>query len=107
MAIVCQESGRACHLHDHALGRRWRFLDPSGFERMHQARVSRIIYPKSGAKSEAIRWAPPQGWSTFAFEAMVIKVVKACASAQVSCELLKLEWSAVGLMGGKPSMLGR
>lgn len=91
----CPECGRACHLHDHAPERQWRHLDAMGFETMLRARVPRIKCPEHGVKSAAIPWALPHGRFTLAFEAMVIEVVKACASVQAACELLKLEWKHV------------
>jgi len=91
----CPECGRACHLHDHAPERQWRHLDAMGFETTLRARVPRIKCPEHGVKSVAIAWALPHGRFTLAFEAMVIEVVKACASVQAACELLGLEWKYV------------
>ena len=91
----CPECGRACHLHDHAPERQWRHLDAMGFVTTLRARVPRIKCPEHGVKSAAIPWALPHGRFTLAFEAMVIEVVKACASVHAACELLNLEWKHV------------
>jgi len=91
----CPECGRACHLHDHAPERQWRHLDAMGFETVLRARVPRTKCPEHGIKSAAIPWALPHCRFTLAFEAMVIEVVKACASVQAACELLHLEWKHV------------
>ena len=91
----CPECGRACHLHDHAPERQWRHLDAMSFVTTLGARVPRIKCPEHGVKSAAIPWALPHGRFTLAFEAMVIEVVKACASVHAACELLNLEWKHV------------
>jgi transposase len=91
----CPECGRACHLHHHAPERQRRHLDAVGFVTTLRARVPRIECPEHGVKSEAIPWALPHGRFTLAFEAMVIEVVKACASVHAACGLLKLEWKRV------------
>ncbi len=65
------------------------------FETTLRARVPRIKCPEHGFKSSAKAWALPHGRYTLAFEAMVIEVLKACASEQAVCELLKLEWQHV------------
>lgn len=95
----CPECGRSCWLHDHAPERQWRHLDAMGFETVLRARIARIKCPEHGVKTAAVPWAPPHGRYTLAFEAMVIEVVKACASVQAACELLELEWKHVhGIM---------
>jgi transposase len=91
----CPECGRACHLHDHAPEREWRHLDAMGFETVLRARVPRIKCEEHGVGNAAVPWALPHGRFTLAFEAMVIEVVKACASVQAACERLKLEWKQV------------
>jgi transposase len=91
----CSEGGRACHLHDNTPERQWRHLDAMGFVTTLRARVPRIKCPEHGVKSAAIPWALPHGRFTLAFEAMVIEVVKACASVHAACELLNLEWQHV------------
>ena len=89
------ECGRACHLGDHAPEKQWRHLDAMGFVTTFRARVPRIKYPEHGVKSAAIPWALLHGRFTLAFDAMVIEVVKACASVHAACELLKLQWKHV------------
>jgi transposase len=91
----CPECGRACLLRDHAPERQWRHLDAIRFDTTLRAKVTRIKCSDHGVKSTAIPWALPQDRFTLTFEAMVIEVVKACASVQAACELLNLEWKHV------------
>lgn len=101
LKVVCDatewrdpETGQRLHIHSWE-ERTWRHLDFWQYETVLQARVPRVLDPRTGKTAMAsVPWAQSGMRWTLSFEAIALEVLRAARSVEDACKLLRLHWDS-------------